>query len=413
MNSLLGGLPILPFMANGRETMVERIAYSTDIVAGRSGAEQRIRRWGHPRGGLEYSIWGYEERAAWLESMLFSHQADRWYVPLWPWATQLLADNASPDRDFYCETAESAWDDGWTPPLYAMISQERNDGQPNQMLEVDEIFDDHIHTTAGGGDWDAGQAWIMPARAGRLSTQIGSTRYSSALAEGRIAFTFDPRKDDGTLVESAAPVVGQLEDIDVLEIMPNRSDSGLAERLESRFVVLDNGTGRRQSVAAWEVSQTVRDLEFVCPSRLDALALRAFFMGKAGRLKPFWISSWQRDIELTANIGATDTTFTAKFAGYSTNLVTRPPSRRRLRFRSPDGATIIDRSIYDAYTVDNVTDNFTLSAQTDVEITPEWMVSFMRYGRFDDDELVLNWDGKVATGRVGVRELPFETPVLL
>jgi hypothetical protein len=82
--------PYPPGLSDSDETIVEGIAYETEVLTAESGAEQRIQLRGFPAGFIEYSILNLDalETTAVLGLLRMNH-AEQWWVPLWQYSVGL------------------------------------------------------------------------------------------------------------------------------------------------------------------------------------------------------------------------------------------------------------------------------------------------------------------------------------
>ena len=84
---------VFPYMPDGGEEFVESVGYATDILESYAKREQRIAQRGFPGGRIRMAAKELEAvDATAMFGLLNAHQADEWWVPLWPFALKTSAD---------------------------------------------------------------------------------------------------------------------------------------------------------------------------------------------------------------------------------------------------------------------------------------------------------------------------------
>lgn len=196
--------------------------------------------------------------------------------------------------------------------------------------------------------------------------------------------------------------------IDVLDVTePDRGDAA-DEDVERRIVLLDSATGTRTSEAADSAPSASRVFRWRCFSRADWRVLKTFIDGKFGRAVPFWLITWEDDLDLTVDIAPNDLTITVEQCSY-TALLFQYPSRRHIAFLDKLTGTRYFRKITAA--VDGgSTETLTLDSSLGVSLPmASTAVSFLRLSRLDSDTPRIEWEGgQYATCDLPIKEIPWD-----
>jgi len=195
---------------------------------------------------------------------------------------------------------------------------------------------------------------------------------------------------------------------DVLEQMPDPT-GGIAENSFRDFEVFDPGLGSFEAQTRGRYPVQGRTLLWKCMKRSDVTALRQFIDARKGRLVPFWLPSFARDMMLVTSTSVGAQTFNIFWCGYSTLLFPAGNMRRHLRIDGSAGAFY--RTVTTAAENDPFSENITVDTVMDVSIDQNTLVSFMRLCRLDADDAHISWQGSnYAEVRLPFVELPFEVP---
>jgi hypothetical protein len=114
-----------------------------------------------------------------------------------------------------------------------------------------------------------------------------------------------------------------------------------------------------------------------------------FFDNKMGRLLPFWVPSWNKDIVITGAVGPADVQITINPIDYSNTYLNNDINGRHVFFFFPDG-TYRCRKILSS-TSDTITLDNSLAAEITSDMVDDMVISFLYFCRFDLDEVELNY----------------------
>ncbi len=196
----------------------------------------------------------------------------------------------------------------------------------------------------------------------------------------------------------------------VLDLTEPDRASGAQDKFERRLFEMNTQTGIRTVDAPGPADAVVRDFVWTSMSRAEVKVLRDFIDSCAGRWTPFWLMTWQRDLELSTSYVANDPSIVIQAANYAALVFPTGNYRRHLALRG-DSGTFYFRSISAAVDNGNGTETLTLSASIGEAITAPGLLSFLRLARLDTDEPRIAWEGGAfAKCSLPIREIPKETP---
>ena len=238
--------------------------------------------------------------------------------------------------------------------------------------------------------WTA-QDRIIPVRLGRLSKNIQVSRPTATLAEATLSFAYEV----GEAVDAARLGTStwlQYSGVDVLTLPPNTADGDTDETYDRDFDTVDFAKG------SWFISDhsdgpmVSRPYTWTLKTRQEIMNFLAFLEVRKGKAIPFWMPSWGKDIEITQDVGASDLNILIKNIGY-TRYIKQHANRSVLIFYPADGSTPIIRTITGS--AESAGNQETLSLNTSFGTlkhpTDFRAISFLTYGRMDQDSFELTW----------------------
>lgn len=196
---------------------------------------------------------------------------------------------------------------------------------------------------------------------------------------------------------------------EVADFWPNWETKPL-EAFERAGTVLDNVTGLPAVKPRADQPRQSLDFTFRFVTRAELARFRRFVEQVRGRQQPFWIPTWERDLEPVNNIFGTD--ITIESIGYAGTL--HPFHARRHAALVKWDRTAVLFGINDA-TDDGTTE--VLNTDTAFGASPGFnkghvMISFLLLVRLETDEVRYSYVSPThMTARIRVVELPLEAPV--
>lgn len=294
------------FSPDWSQPVIERLEWLTQVMESHSGREQRVRLRTGARRTLEYSqlLGSHRERVR-LENLLHAWQARVFGLPLWQevqitnqainaGATSILVNTYSLDFE--------------VGALVGLVK-----GSDSEFAEITDIQAGLLSLKSPlEKSWPAGSK-LLPVKPARLQNDLKLKYHSDAIVQTRSRFQLE---EEWLVTPIAEPL--QYRGFPVLMTASNWAEDLDAEH-SRKLVELDYLTGRR---ALDDLSGTgsVRRVHHWLLNGRDAIAeFRAWLAARAGKLKPFWLPSFQADLELTSPIGAFDSAITVDNRSFAAN----------------------------------------------------------------------------------------------
>lgn len=199
---------------------------------------------------------------------------------------------------------------------------------------------------------------------------------------------------------------------DVLLDQPNRIDD-LDEEVKRSLERLDFGTGAitidpRSDSPLWG-----RGFEWLLEGREEITRFKEWFNLRSGKLVPFWVPTWQTDLELIKDIAPTDEQIFVKNIGYG-KFYALHPARKRFFFLYHNGTYFIKTLTGFSQ---NASDTEILAIDSsfgqNLKANRFLMISFLTFVRLASDDLEIFWHNKdLATVKARFIELPREVAKL-
>ena len=191
------------------------------------------------------------------------------------------------------------------------------------------------------------------------------------------------------------------------------SKAGRDDALNRGFSILDAGMGPRAAESPEIAPSAVRSYLWQADSHAEVAALRQFVDDCKGRLEAFWLPTLVYDLTW-ANAPGTGSTLTIHSIGYSAGLFPGSGARRHLSFRQRFGTVRMYRMVTAAVDNGDGTETLTLDSPLDTAVTDpgDWIISFLRLCRMEDDQITIDWQGQAyAEAVLRFHELPAEAPI--
>ena len=200
---------------------------------------------------------------------------------------------------------------------------------------------------------------------------------------------------------------------DVIDEQIDARDGGPDDTQELRSGVLRSPVGIAIDGVSEKYPRIVRPYRWTCKTFAEVAALRAFLTARKGQAIPFWMLTWEKDIELTTAPGFA-TSYTIKWIGYTANLFPGTGARRHVWIHHPTAGLFFVTVIS---SVDNGDGTETLTMQAgagaNVQASSFWTLGFLRFVRLADDENSIEWGARnYASMLFRTIEVPNEAPLV-
>lgn len=371
---LVFGFP--PNWANG---LTERLEWLTDVMTMRNGTEQRVRLRTDPRRAFEFEVWEHGADVGLVDLLLCTWQSRVYAVPVWTDKSSL----AAPVAAGAMVIAVATTDRDYHPEGLAIIGA---GPRQTEAVEIAAVAPEAITLKrAAMQNWPAG-AWIAPARLGRLPARQPVTRPTAALSLARLRFEIDD------LASTVAPVIAtSYRGADVLLRQPNRIEDITAEY--QRLVdVFDNDTGVQVVTDIPNRPFVVRSFQFLLRDLADVAAMRAWLAARAGRQVPFWMPTWERNVEVAAPVAIDALAVTIVAQGFATYFQAMP-GRQDIALLHRDG-TWFFRHITAFEYVDGTVERIAIDEALGRACQPEEfaLVCFLELARLESDAVEFHFE---------------------
>lgn len=364
---------------NWADGWLERLMWTTDVLAARDGTEQRVSLRAKPRRSLEFSILVGRDDAALLDVLLSAWQSRVYALPIWPDKAVLVATVTAGSMVVPLTSTNLEYEaDG----LLVIGSDSRN----TEAAEVLSVASNAVTLKQPLlQTWPAG-AFVTPARTARLRVTQSVSRVTDAIARARLVFdiagTTAIAKQESTTTFSSSPVwitrPNRVRDVDADYLR-------LAEVLdfETGITVVDDHAAR---------PFVRRSFDYLFKNRTEIATFKAWLAARQGRLTAFWHPTWEASIVPVKKILSNQTVMTVASRGYA--LYFNPmPGRTEAAFLHKNGTWYFRTiSSFGAGTMGDE-EVMTINQPFGFDANPEdWLaIYFLEKTRLDADQIEINW----------------------
>lgn len=358
--------------------ILERLAWLTDVISKRSGAEQRRALRSGARRSLEYKVTPLNavERAT-LENFIHKALSDMEPVlfPIWTDSERLTAQLSAGASSIPLSTATKDYDAGG----YVILRRAVDD---YEVIEIDSITGSAINLAVNTAEtWPAG-AVIAPARPGYFRPLVPGSRFSRDGKHITVGFEILPSSVSSNRFASVS--LTQYRSRDVLLDRPEVSeDRNEAFEREAARVDFETGVFGYDGGGMNAPFQT-HDYRRKLRTRAEIADFLGFLALRRGRLSPFWAPSWGADFDVTAGGGS----LTFRECGYAAN-VNAAEGRRDVSLSYADGTTRLRRL---SAPVNNGDGTETATLNLSATGTGLQLASYLRFCRLEADAVELAWE---------------------
>lgn len=385
------------------EGMAESISYLTDVLKSYSDNEQRRGLRQFPRRAMKFRALALNARdAAGMESLVWGWQDQPFGVPWWPDGIPLTSDTPAGSFFIPCATVDRMFAAGGLCCIF-------QDEFTFEALTVDSVSPTGVTVLSPTQfDWKSNPAiLVMPVFLARLGSSVDVSRFSSEIDQIDCDFI-------GEAMQAApAPTttLAQYKGFDVLEIAPNWRDAPLKRTYARSMVTIDPKIGPIKVVDKGGSAVVKQPFPWFLIDHAAVTLFRAFILRRFGQLNPFWIPTWDQDLVLNTNVGASDTGIVIKSEFYSRFFFPNP-ARRFIAFIPTDGSGNVYRKITGSNDNEDGTESLVLDAPTGKAFSAKnTMISFLTLARLASDDNAIEWQtADLAEVNLELQEVPRELP---
>lgn len=350
----------------------EVLEWKTDVLTTNDGSEQRVRLRKKPRQSFNvtYPI-PYREMAR-AENLVYGWLTRRWAVALWSEAQQvgtLLAGTTVINID----TTASDYRDG----ALIMIWESN---RKSATADVGIVSAGTLTLNRPLAE-TFNNPWIVPVRLGRI---VGNVSRATSGYNGSLEMTYE-FSDNIDLDPPAAPT--QFLGYDVYFDEALKNGEALTDSLQARVDVVDYGTAAGASFySPWTYTRIGRPYKFLLQGLQDIWNFRKFLHRRAGRLRPFWVPTFENNMRV-AQTGE----LTQSIEVYADDYREFAPERTHIGILLDDGTWLL-RTINAATASGTDTAVIGLDAPININANRIRQISFLGLKRLDADRVELQWN---------------------
>lgn len=192
---------------------------------------------------------------------------------------------------------------------------------------------------------------------------------------------------------------------------PNRVDD-LDEQLVRAMQRIDHQFGKKYDDMKAAYPRTTRQYSWVLEGKQAIKDFKDWLAIRRGRLVPFWVPSWRKDMRLIKN---KKDSVDLLIAGQHMAWYRAQTTRARIVMFKPDGTYIIRRILASRLSYPNtiLTLNATTGIAADTTEADFPMICFLLLCRLDADAIEVHWHTKyLAEAKAILIEVPKEVPAL-
>lgn len=385
------------------EGIAESISYLTDVLVAYSDNEQRRGLRQFPRRALRFRALALNARnSAGMESLIWGWQDQPYGVPWWPDATPLTGNVSAGSFSIPCNTADRQFAAGGLCCIW-------QDEFTFEALTVESVSPTAVTVLSPTQfNWTATPAiLVMPVFLARIGDSVDVARYSSEIDQIDLQFIGE------AMQPAPAPSASftQYKSIDVLEIAPNWEGAPLKRTYKRSMVTIDPKVGPVTVVDHGGSAVVGQEFPWWLDGHSNVTTFRAFILKRFGRLNSFWLPTWDQDLVLNGDVGASDTGIVIKSEFY-TRFFFPDQSRRFIAFIPMNGSGNVYREITASEDNGNGTESLVLDSPTGKSFpAATTMVSFLTLARLGSDEVEIEWETADHAGAIlELKELPREVP---
>lgn len=350
----------------------EVLEWKTDVLTTNDGSEQRVRLRKKPRQSFNvtYPI-PYQEMAR-AENLVYGWLTRRWAVALWSEAQQvgtLMAGTTVINID----TTASDYRDG----ALIMIWESN---RKSATADVGIVSAGTLTLNRPLAE-TFNNPWIVPVRLGRI---VGNVSRATSGYNGSLEMTYE-FSDNIDLDPPAAPT--QFLGYDVYFDEALKNGEALTDSLQARVDVVDYGTAAGASFySPWTYTRIGRPYKFLLQGLPDIWNFRKFLHRRAGRLRPFWVPTFENNLRV-AQTGE----LTQSIEVYADDYREFAPERTHIGILLDDGTWLL-RTINAATASGTDTAVIGLDAPININADRIRQISFLGLKRLDADRVELQWN---------------------
>jgi hypothetical protein len=372
----------MPFEA--RSPLTETLAWRTEIMTTINGKEQRVRLRNNPRQSVSVSYPISHEHHNLANNLIYGWQFRRWAIPLWTEIQQLGAISAG-ETDVTCVTDIYDIRVGGLIILWESVTK-------NEIIEVATITGSGLTLTAGLTNSYA-SAKLMPVR---LCRNVGGIARDTNGFNSLLRAKFEAL--DNVRFSESLPDQYNGHDVYYEELLLSGENSRHAVR--ARVDTVDYKAAVPQFDSPWSSPKITRPYVVIKEGADENWYLKQFLHRRAGRLRPFYLPTFEGDFQLVST-GLLTTALDVLDNSYRQYA----SDRVHIAIELDDNAWI-PAKITGHSDVSSTVFKLAIDTNLNVDASRVKRISFLDLMRLDSDTVSINWiGGGVSKCAINVRQV--------
>lgn len=374
-------LPVWNFEPNWDKKFTENLAWLTDIMASRTGSEQRraMRQW--PRRQFEFDVDVQGGARSMFTSMISGHSTSTWYIPVWS-EVDVVQNPLSIGT-----TTVTLFEPNRTQ-FVALGVAYLTDGNPFNFELVEVLSATSTTLTLAAGvtrNWSRGTL-IYPVTEAHLTDVPDQSKSSSNVVSASVRFLETvPGRSRSPLATN--PLTAVYQGFPVLYMPPNDSKR-LSMRLDNMTTISDNKTSiqtiRNDAGRVFVVNEYI----WILNGRREHHNFIRMIEDLRGRAMPIWLPTFMDDLTLSAPVAAGDTHIMVNPCGLTRSGGITRPDRKYILIETVGGVRYYRELIGAGLWADGRERlDIGVSIPADIGIENVLRISFMELCRLNHDEV--------------------------
>lgn len=332
-------------------------------------AEQRIGLRDRPLRSFNYTFQLTDVQVGGLEALVRANRgADGYFVPDWTQALSVGTLTAGSNVSVPVSLENMIYGSDalvWSSDTAYEAVQLSQDSTGDIITQLDDTY---------------ANALLLPLWPGELSDAVEISHIGSRKARVSAAFDIEPGDYFGDSTYES------YRSLDVVPVCPVLV-GGLTSSYDYPVTVMASTAGEREYMRQREVSQVTYNVRWKLFAASDKRVLREWIASRFGRLKAFWLSTSNQDLEPAASVSGTTLNvfndYLSRSAPYHIDIAMRDGTHYYREVTNVVATTPVDG---------RPTVNLTLDSSVTADLGQIVRVSFLRCARFDSDRAEYNYE---------------------
>lgn len=370
---------VWPFEPNWRRPVEEELEWLTDVIESDNGSEQGIKLRDTPRSRFSYLSTVKERDQRWLQTVLWSWQANLFALPIWTDEGGLTADAALGATSISVDTSHMSYQAG------ALVILMR-DTTTYEAVEITTVNANSLELAQELNNSWGKNTRVYPGYFARMNDRHSITGFNSVLDEMSLEFSLD-----NTVSTTAAEFNGtSYLGFPVLEERPNWVDDRTHE-FQRLTKLLDNKTGSIIVEDMAGLPITFNSFSWLKYGRESIYNLRKWLYSRTGRLNRIWIPTDKVDLVLVADVTSTDIVIKVENIRYY-QYIKEDLGKRDICIHLRSGQRFYRRIVSSSKVTDDIEQlGIDSVLGQDVGVSEVYMISWIQLSRMASDTVQLLW----------------------